>query len=121
MWEQVRRRFVLQRLVGTLMIVEMKVAGQRLKHFLAALEIAGIDQFVFQRTPQAFDEHVVQGTSAAVHADGNGALLERSQELGGGELRALIGIPDFRLAEAERRIQRRQAEAGFQACWTVPN
>jgi hypothetical protein len=57
----------------------------------ACLKAAG----VAVRPPRA------QGTVArAIHADDDATLLERSQELGRGELRALIGVPDFRLAQA---------------------
>ncbi|GAN69318.1 hypothetical protein AA0473_1731 [Acetobacter orleanensis NRIC 0473] len=34
-----------------------------------------IDAFVFQRPPQTFDEHVVQPSSAPVHADADLALF----------------------------------------------
>jgi hypothetical protein len=48
------------------------------------------------------------------------ALLKRSQEFGGGELRALIGVPDFGLTEAERGVERGQAEAGFHGVGEFP-
>jgi hypothetical protein len=48
------------------------------------------------------------------------ALLQRCEEVGRGKLRALIGVPDFGLAEAERGIQRRQAEAGLHGVGEFP-
>ena len=106
MREQICRRAVAERLVRTLVIVEMKVAAQRLEQIGAADEIAGVDQFVLQAAPQALDENVVQGTAPSIHADRDVALLQRRQKVGRGELRTLIGVPDFGLAEAERRFQR---------------
>ena len=86
----------------TLVIVKVEIVFQRREQILAGGEVAGIDQLVFERAPQAFDEHVVERAAAAIHADGDPAALEGSQEIGRGELRALIGVPDFGLSEAER-------------------
>jgi len=92
----------------------VEVVLQRREQFEASGEVAGIDQLVLERAPQSFDENIVQRAAAAIHADQDPALLERSQKVGRGELRALIGVPDLGLAEAERGLERRQAEAGFQ-------
>jgi hypothetical protein len=74
----------------------------------------------FSAAPQPLDENVVQGAAASIHADGDSALLQRSQKIGRGELRALIGVPDFGLAEAERRVKRGQAEAGLHRIGELP-
>ena len=103
-----------------LVIVEVEVAFQRREQFEAAGEVAGVDQFVLERAPQPFDENVVERTAAAIHADRDAALLERSQKVGRGELRALIGVPDFGLAEAERGVERGQAEAGLHRVGEFP-
>ena len=100
------------------MVVEMKVVFQRRKQFVAQREVARIDQLVFERTPQAFDENVVE--CAAIHADGDPALLERREELGRSELRALIGVPDFGLAKTKRGVQRGQAETDLQRVGELP-
>jgi hypothetical protein len=42
------------------------------------------------------------------------------QKIGRGELRPLIGIPDFGLAEAERGPERRQTEAGLHRIGQFP-
>ena len=73
--KQVRRRAVPERLVRAAMVVEMDVILQRHEQIVASGEIAGIDQFVFQRPPQAFDEDVVQRAATPIHADGDAALL----------------------------------------------
>ena len=46
--------------------------------------------------------------------------MQRSEEVGRGELRALIGLPDFGLAEAERGVERGQTEASFQSVGEFP-
>jgi hypothetical protein len=76
----------------------MEVAFQCLEQIGAADEVAWIDELVFQAAPQPLDEHVVESAAAPIHADGHATLLERSQKIGSGELRALIGVPDFGLS-----------------------
>ena len=120
MREQIGRRLIAERLVRALVIVEVEIVFQRRKQFQAGGEVAGIDQLVFERAPQPFDENVVERASAAIHADRDAATFERSQEVGRGELRALIGVPDFGLAETKRGLQRRQAEAGFHRIGEFP-
>jgi len=102
------------------MIVEVKIFFQRWEEFATAGKVAGVDQFVFERAPQPFDEDIVQRSPAAIHTDRDAALLERSQEVGRGELRTLIGVPDFRLAKPERGVERGQAEGGFHGIGKFP-
>src|SRR5215472_5357377 len=78
----------------------MEVPIQRLEQICAVGEVAGVDQFVLQAAPQTLDENVVQGAPPSIHADGDAALLQRRQKVGGGELRPLIGVPDFLLASS---------------------
>ena len=70
-----------------------------------------IDVFVFQRSPEPLDEHVVHPAAAPIHGDRDTDLGERAGERGRGELRALVGIEDLRLAELRQSLlERRQAE-----------
>src|SRR5450432_1322149 len=120
MREQVRRRLVPQRLMWPVVIVKVEIVLQRREQVLAGGEVAGIDQLVLERAPQPLDENVVQCAASPIHTDGDPALLQRRQEVGGGKLRALIGVPDFGLAEAECRVKRGQAEAGFHRIGQLP-
>jgi hypothetical protein len=43
------------------------------------------------------NEHVVAPGALAVHADGDAARLQNVEELGAGELAALVGVEDLRL------------------------
>jgi len=103
-----------------LIVVKVEIALQRREEIESGGKVAGIDQFVLERTPQPFDENIVEGAATAIHADQDATLLERGQELAGGELRTLIGIPDFGLAEAERALERGQAEASLHSVGEFP-
>jgi len=106
--------------VGAPVIVEAEVAVQRLEQIGPAGEVAGVDEFVLQAAPQALDENVVQCAAPPIHADRDVALLQRRQKIWRGELGPLIGVPDFGLAEAERRFQRGQTKAGLHRIGKFP-
>jgi hypothetical protein len=107
--------------VRALVIVEVEIGFQRRKQFETGGEVAGVDQLVLERAPQAFDENIVECASAAIHTDGDAALLERSQEVGRGELRALIGVPDFGLGRSGTRRAAQPSRSRSPSCWKVPN
>src|ERR1044072_6614605 len=104
----------------SLMIVKVKVAIQRWQYLCPANEVAGVDQLVLQRAPQALDENIVQGAPASIHTDGDAAFFQRRQKLGRGELRTLMRVPDLGLTEAERAFQFGQAEAGLHRVGQFP-
>jgi hypothetical protein len=63
------------------------------------------------RAPQPLDEYVVHPAPAAVHRDAYAGGCQRAGEGGAGELAALVGVEDVRLAEARQGLlQRRDAE-----------
>ena len=79
------------------MIVKVEVVFQRWKQFEAGGEVAGINQFVLERAPQAFDENVVECATAAIHADRDAAWLDRRQKIRRSELcEPRIGVPDLK-------------------------
>jgi hypothetical protein len=106
--------------VGALEVVKVKVALQCREQVESAGEVAGIDQFVFERAPQSFDENVVESSTTTIHADRDAALLKRCEELRRGKLRALVGVSDFGLAKAESGVERGHAEAGLQGVGEFP-
>lgn len=67
--------------------------GLGLGHRLVGMQI---DLLVLDRLPQPFHEHVVAASAAPVHADADPVLLQHLHEAGGGELRALVAVEDFR-------------------------
>ena len=60
-----------------------------------------VNVFVFDSTPQTFDEDIIQGSSPAVHADEDFMVLEAAGKLIAGELSPLVGIEHHGLGPAE--------------------
>lgn len=72
--------------MGPSRVVEAEVAVEFNSQMVAVGEVAQVNQFVLDRTPQPFDEHVVERPATAIHADGDLPLLQGSQEVGCREL-----------------------------------
>jgi len=72
-------------------------AGFDFGHCLVGVQI---DLLVFQRSPQTLDEDVVHPSALAIHADVDLGIEQHGGEGLAGELAALIGIEDLRLAIA---------------------
>ena len=71
-----------------------------------------IHLLVFDRAPQPLDEHVVPPGALAIHADRDAVALEHAGEGRAGELRALVGVEDLRLAVTRQGfLQRLDAES----------
>src|ERR1700761_7526854 len=100
----------------TSVVVKVEIPANRMSCLADALVGSQIDLLVFDAAPQPFDEHVVAPSPFAVHADGDAVAGEQAGEGRAGELRALIGIEDLRLAvsgqsifqrlDAQRRLHR---------------
>jgi len=97
--------------VRSLTVIEPEVAAQPGDCGRGAGIVVEVDILVFHRAPQAFDEDVVQGAAATVHADLDGAVEQRAGELRTGELRTLVCIKAFRLpAAGQPPLEGRYAE-----------
>ncbi len=59
-----------------------------------------VDLLVFNRPPEPFHHDVVPPSALAVHADLHTRIGQHLREVPAGELAALIGVEDFRPAEA---------------------
>ena len=81
-------------------IVKIQIATERRACFRHAGVGAQIDFLVLDGSPDTFDEDVVPPSALAIHADFDVILNEHLRESRTGELRALILIEDFWLAEA---------------------
>src|SRR5438477_12824901 len=105
------RRAVAMRLMKARVVVKidpLSDAGFRLAAIAVAFEI---DILVLERAPQPLDEHIVHPPAAAVHRDLDTGLGKPAGEGHAGELAALVGIEDLRLAMALKRLfEGRQAE-----------
>lgn len=82
-----------------------------LGHGLVGVEI---DLFVFNRTPEPFDEDVAPPRTLAIHRDGDLRLLQRRREVHRGELRSLVGIEYVGFAvTGQRFLDRFDSEGCF--------
>lgn len=89
--------------------------------FVKALIIMQINFLIFYRPPQPFRKDVVKASAPAVHADLNAWIFPQLADiLKAGELAALVGIMNLRLANFERLIQGGDAEVGGQCPGQLP-
>src|ERR1700730_654662 len=95
-------------------IVEIEISTDRVARLADALVGPQIPSLVFDAAPQSLDEHVIPPSPFAVHADGDGVAGEHAGECRAGELRALVGVEDFRPAVTSQGIlQGLDAEGSF--------
>ena len=104
----------------SLEVVPVDVAADGSMEFETIGEVGDIDQFVFDRPPEALDDNVVDGPAATVHADLNGAVFEDLEEFRGRELRSLVGVEDERLSPAESIAERIAAKGSFERVGKFP-
>ena len=84
-------------------------------------KVVQIDSLVFEGAPQPLDEDVVHAPAPAVHRDMDTGRPQAAGEGEAGELAALIGIEDLRLAVAgQRLLERLDAKAGVQGVRQTP-
>src|ERR1022692_4771690 len=76
-------------------VVELDVARDLASGFAHRLVGVQVDLLVFERAPEALDEHVVAPAALAVHADLDALFFEPPGEVFAGELTALIGVEHF--------------------------
>ncbi len=111
---------IIESLMRAFVIIEAEVFGQpqvELGDPVVGLEV---EFFVFDRAPQAFDEHVVQCSAPSVHADANAFFLQPFCESGGSELRPLVGVEDLGCAAGEGFTQSLQTEIHLQGVGQPP-
>ena len=111
---------IMESLMRAFLIIEEEVVGQscvEVRHGLVSLEV---EVLIFDRSPQALDEHVVQCSAASVHTDADALAFQSFGEPGGGELSALIGIEDVGLVDGEGLIEGIDAEIHFQGVGQPP-
>lgn len=89
------------------MVVEANPLDEPFAKFSASVERVQVEVMVLDRPPQPFDEDVVLAAAAAVHADGDVVVLEDLSEGDAGELGALVGVEDLRLAVALQSLSER--------------
>src|SRR3990172_2636610 len=105
------RRPIGKRLVRPAPVVEPEVALQRRVRFWRTLVGMQVDLLVLHASPQPLDEHIVDPSALAVHADADALGLKHFAERGSGKLRAMVGVEDLRAPEPiERLLERLDTE-----------
>src|SRR5450830_1215424 len=97
-------------------VVEVQVAADRSAGLADAIVGPQIHLLIFDAAPQPLDEDIIPPGALAIHADGDPVFDQHASECSAGELAALIGVEDIRLAvpsygilqrlDAERRLHR---------------
>jgi hypothetical protein len=90
--------------VGASLVEKREVASEAGPDVGDGLVGVQVDLFVFHGAPEPLDEYVVPPAALAVPADLNLVGPQHAQEVGAGELRALIGVEDLGPAEALERL-----------------
>lgn len=103
------------------LVVEFHPGTNSLTCVGRALVGVQVDLLVFEAAPQAFDEHVVDPASFAVHADLYASVFEHLGEGVTGELRPLVSIEDLGGALVVQGFaQRLHAEIGVERVGQSP-
>ena len=111
---------VVESLMRPFLIIEEEVVGQSPVEVCNRVVGLDVEVLVFDRAPEAFDEDVVECSTASIHADGDALLLQAASEPRGGELAALVGVKDLGLADGEGLVQSLQAEIDLQRVGDPP-
>src|SRR3954465_13961024 len=101
-----RRSPIPKALMKTFLIVKPEVtfdAGSGFRHRRVVFQV---HLLVFERTPQALDENVVQAASPPAHADRDRGRSQFSGNRVAGELRPLIAVEDIRPTPPQSTLQR---------------
>ena len=73
---------ILESLVWTFLVIEEEVVSQSLDQERDGVIGFEVEVLVFDGSPESFDEHVVEGSAAPIHADADAFSLEPGGELG---------------------------------------
>src|SRR5713101_9283120 len=85
-------------------VIKVEIPADRMSGLADGFVGSQIDLLVFDAAPQPLDEHVVPPGPFAVHADGDAVAGKQTGERRARELRALVGVEDFRPAMTSERI-----------------
>ena len=88
---------IIQRLVESFGVVKPEITIQVTPRIRNRRILMKVNLFVFDTTPKALNENVVEGPAATVHADQDVSAFQNADKRRAGKLNALIGVHDFRL------------------------
>ncbi len=92
-------------LVQPFLVVQVKVFRQSVTCFGNRAVIMNVDFLVLDRSPESFDEDIVEYAATAVHADSDAGIFKGGCEVRARELRPLVGVENSRLAEGQGHFQ----------------
>src|SRR3954454_15976264 len=85
-------------------VVKAEVTGERIPRLRYCVVGPQVYFFIFDGSPESLHEHIVAPCAPAIHADSDGLVDQLAGECGTGELAALVGIEDLRLAMASQGL-----------------
>ena len=97
-------RFSMKRAMRALMVIKVKEVLQTAFQFRDGFIAPQVNVFVFNGTPQAFNEDIIQSTSSSVHTDQYLPLQQLRCKFPAGKLAALIRVEDAWLTLLKCRL-----------------
>jgi hypothetical protein len=86
--------------MGPALVIEREIALQAFPCMRNRVVGMQVHFFVLHAFPKPFDKHIVDPAAFAIHAELDAVALNQVDEFRAGELTALIGVKDLRLAIA---------------------
>ena len=105
---------IVESLVRSVLVIEEEVVDQSLDQKGDGVVGFEVEVFVFDRAPEAFNEHVVQGSASAIHADLDAFCFQVLCVSQAGELGTLVRIEDVGASQVERVLEGVYAEIRVQ-------
>ena len=102
------------------MVIELEVIAQASRLIRHRGVVKEINMLIFDGAPQAFDENVIQGAAATVHANLNASLFQDRSERQGRKLDALIGVENLGLVSGKGVLQSRPAKMTIKRVGQLP-
>ena len=113
-------RAIAERLMGPTGIVKLEVVRQALAGVSRTVVLMQIDFFIFNSSPQALSENIVEGATTTIHADLGASRFEQVGVLRTGELATLIAIADGRRGQRQGALGGGQHKGHFQSLVEFP-
>jgi hypothetical protein len=103
---------VSQRFMEASVVVELEVRAEPREQRKSRLVVVKVHVFVLHAPPEPFDEHIVQRSSAAIHADCDLRIKQRLEKRLARELCALVRVEDPRRASTQCLLENACTEIG---------
>jgi len=98
----------------TLLVVKSQIRTNPAASLRDLSIIPDVNVFVLQRSPQPFDENIVERPTSTIHADANRRGFQSLRKITAGKLSTLVGVEDLRLGDRQRPVQGFQTKVRIQ-------